>query len=73
MVEYINCIHSFFNLHVSFLQFACFHSSIYLPAFLLLASSIFIFYSCRKAFLQLWHDSFTAVEKHFYNCKNKFY
>ena len=37
-----------------------------------MVSSIFIFYNRRKAFLRLWHDSFTAVEKHFYNCKNKF-
>jgi len=37
-----------------------------------MVSSIFIFYNRRKAFLRLWHDSFTAVEKHFYSRKNKF-
>jgi hypothetical protein len=41
-------------------------------AFFLFVVCIFIFYSRKKAFLRLWHDSFTAVEKHFYSRKNKF-
>ncbi len=40
--------------------------------FFVLLTDIFIFYGRRKAFLQLWHDSFTVVEKHFYVCRNKF-
>lgn len=41
-------------------------------AFFLFVVCIFIFYNRRKAFLQLWNDSFTDVENHFYNCRNKF-
>ena len=41
-------------------------------AFFLLQSNKTYFYSRGKAFLRLWHDRFTFVEKHFYNRKNKF-
>jgi hypothetical protein len=41
-------------------------------AFFVFLADIFIFYGRKKAFLQLWHDSFTVVEKHFHGCRNKF-
>jgi len=41
-------------------------------AFFLLQSGKTYFYSRKKAFLQLWHNSFTVVEMFFYNRKNKF-
>jgi len=45
---------------------------LYCNASALLQSGKTYFYIRKKAFLQLWHDSFTVVEKHFYIRKNKF-
>jgi hypothetical protein len=59
-------------MHTTNLPCPCMHSLMFMHAFFDLQTCIFIFYGRKKAFLRLWHDSFTVVEKHFHNCKNKF-